>query len=148
MGLRFEIFPGEGAGVLRFGMERGAVRRTMQLPATPFRKTESSSTLTDAFHGVGVHVFYDEDDRCEAIELSKPARVTLNGNSLLGVSLGEGEGTLRALDPAAVTDNDGCTSFALGVSLYCPADVERQRESIEAVLVFREGYFGPSSSDG
>jgi hypothetical protein len=145
MGLRFEILPGEGAGALRFGMERDVVRRTMQLPVTPFRKTERSPTLTDAFRGAGIHVFYDEGDRCEAIELSKPARVTLNGNSLLGVSFAEGEGTLRALDPAAVTDSDGCTSFALGVSLYCPADVDWQREGIQAVLVFRNGYFDSGS---
>ncbi len=82
---------------------------------------------------------------CEAIELSKPVSVTLNGNSLLGVSFAEGEGTLHAHDPAAVTDSDGCTSLALGVSLYCPADVERQREGIEAVLVFRKGYFDSGS---
>jgi hypothetical protein len=107
----------------------------------PFRKTTSSRTLTDAFLGFGLHVFYDEQDRCEALELSAPAIVLLEERPLLGVSFADGERHLHALDAASVTDADGCTSHVLGVSLYCPADVAGARETIESVLVFQKGYF-------
>jgi hypothetical protein len=50
-------------------MARGDVRAVCGNPSTSFMKTRSSTTETDAFDDLGVHAYFDDDDRLNYVEL-------------------------------------------------------------------------------
>jgi hypothetical protein len=66
----YELEPLVGAGPVRLGMTRQEVRAALGREAKEFLKGPTSTRFADAF-GADLHVFYDERDRAEFIELSR-----------------------------------------------------------------------------
>jgi hypothetical protein len=66
------IEPLTGVSPIRLGMNRDEVRRLMDDPPKPFRKSRNDKHETDAFHQNAFQVFYaDELARTEYIEISR-----------------------------------------------------------------------------
>jgi hypothetical protein len=123
-------------------MSREEIR--VALDATPrrFKRTAEAANETDAFENEGVYVDYGEDDRCEAIEMTLPAVPTLHGRPLVGTSFAELREWFRLLDPDTQVDAAGLVSLSLGIGLYAPSAEKAPKEPVEAVIVFRRGYYG------
>jgi hypothetical protein len=78
-----DVLPFDGLGDLRFGMPRDMVRELLGVAYQSFRKTSSSPRLTDAYDGLGFHLYYDTEDRLEFIETFPPCDPTYGGVRLL-----------------------------------------------------------------
>jgi len=138
----FEIAPLAAAGPVRFGMTAEETRRALGKPSSTFKKASSAAFPADAFDEQGVHVYYKASGVCEAVEFGPPARPTLGGEALLGRPFRDVELLLRRLDAATKVDEGGLTSYALGISLYCPGREEDPQAAVAGVLVFEKGYYG------
>jgi hypothetical protein len=122
-------------------MSRLEVRAVLGLKVEPFRKGPESDPLVDAFPGERIHVYYDPQDTCEAVEVATPAEPLLEGRALLGQPFAEVRDWLRSLG-SQLEDNDaGLTDFTHGLGLYAPAAVELPDEPVEGVIAFRRGYY-------
>jgi hypothetical protein len=139
--MRMTIFPHRGAGPIALGIERGEVRRVLGAPYSTFMKSPSSDALTDAFRSEGIYVYYDKSDRCKAIEVASPSNVVLNDQDLIGERFFEIRLWLGSQGYDVVDNDSGAICRDVGVSLYAPDRREGETSLVEAVLVFREGYF-------
>ena len=72
----------DGVGPVRLGMGFTAVRFALRSRVETFMKTPDSERPTDAFDELGVHVYYDRDGDCEAVELASPATPTFHDRPL------------------------------------------------------------------
>lgn len=48
-------------------------------------------------------------------------------------------------DKTTIEDEDGFTSFNLGIGIYAPKD-ESNTKVVESIILFREGYYNPVQS--
>ena len=135
------IDPHFGIGNIRFGMTVADVRRVVGSPFTSFRKTPTSTFPTDAFDDLGIHVFYKPPGICEAVEIASPGEANFEGQQMIGTRFSDIERLLHARDPNLETDETGLTSHALGIGIFAPEISDNPNASIEAVIVFEQGYF-------
>jgi hypothetical protein len=136
-----EILPHVGAGPIRLGMTRAEVQSVLASTPRRFRRGPESSRETDHFVARGVFAEYDEEGRCEAIELAAPAEPLFRGERLLGRPFAELLTWLRREESAVETDGAGLTCRSLGIGFYAPFAESEPQEPVEAVIVFREGYY-------
>jgi hypothetical protein len=130
-----------GLGPVTFGMTRDEVAHAMGALPRRFKKTVACTTLTDAFDPLGVQVFYDADDRVEALEVFAPSRPSFGDLDLFSTSYKDLIDLARAQDPDLQEDELGFTSNALGFGVYAEhKDTDPERPS-EGVIVFRKGYY-------
>lgn len=129
----FSITPHIGAGVLRFGMSRTAIRA--QLTETPDRFFRDEVEDTDSYPLLGLFVLYNEAETCVALEFTRPARVLLGGVSLLPLSKKKAVALFEA-DPALEQDEAGYTCYQQGIGAY----YEESRRA-ESVIAFSPGYY-------
>ena len=66
----FEVLSHIGVGSLKFGMTREEIRSSMACPFSTFKK---ASCMIDSFLD-SIHVFYDTNERCEAVEFYRSLR--------------------------------------------------------------------------
>jgi hypothetical protein len=114
---------------------------------TPRRKTLSAFELSAVDFFDAFAVYYDPDDRCWAIELSRLGpRAAYDGYQLFAHPAVEDRAWARARDPD-MEDTDGFVSRTLGLSMYAPEidepdlDDEEQAMPAQCFLVFRPGYW-------
>jgi hypothetical protein len=139
--MQFELRPHQLVGPIHFGMRREEVRGVIPAAVRAFKKTPAATTLVDAFDDEGLHVYYDEEDECEAVELAAPAVPVLEGRILIGQSFAKLRDWLLANDPKTEVDATGLTAPSLGVGLYAPFAREEPDEPVEGVIAFRPGYY-------
>ena len=75
--MRFDAVPTVSVNGVTFGMSREKVRSLLGT-ATEFYKCKDDINTTDDFEVC--HVFYDENDKCEAIEIFYESEVYVNGS--------------------------------------------------------------------
>ncbi|MFI6063247.1 hypothetical protein [Streptomyces sp. NPDC051286] len=90
-----EILPLEGFPEVRFGMSRQSVRETLGEPSV-FRRSAYAPVLSDAYHGLGMILGYDDRDSLCSIEVAAPAELSLRGVGLLDRSHTEVLAELRS----------------------------------------------------
>jgi hypothetical protein len=140
--MELEIAPHVGVGPITFGMTRAEVRRQVAAPATTFVKGPDNAVPTDAFDSLGIHVHYDSEDRCEAVEFGGSSAIpTFRDEPLLGQPVGRMERWLRAIDPEVRSDRSGLTSLTFGFGFYAPRAFDEPGSPVEGVIVFRRGYY-------
>jgi len=137
----WSVVPYMGVGRIMFGMTRDQIRKLLGSEVKEFKKTPTSKVLTDAFDQLGVHVYYKNDDTCEAIEMARPANPKLNGSKIIGLPFFEVREFMQKLDDSLEIDETGLISFKLGIGLFVPSLTEIQREIVESVIVFQRGYY-------
>ncbi|MEM7262793.1 MAG: hypothetical protein AAF488_12440 [Planctomycetota bacterium] len=106
---------------------------------TPRRISKGKGMPVDAFEGF--HVFYSEQDRCEAVEFFFPSQIRVQTEAILGRPFDQVAPELHAIDPELELDEDGAESTALGIGIYAPGREEEPASTIEGVIVFRQGYY-------
>ena len=139
--MKLDLRPYEGVGPIRFGMRRAEVRGAVHAAVRAFRKTRDATMLLDAFDNEGIHVYYDELDLCEAVELASPAVAVLKGRALIGEPFAALRDWLLGLDPELEVDETGLTASSLGLGLYAPFAGEEPEGPVEGVIAFRRGYY-------
>ena len=140
--MEFDIKPYTGVGPIEFGMTRVDVRRQLNAPVDAFRKTATSTTLTDAFDTLGLHVYYDLEDRCEAVEFYGPLTLpTFRGRKLLTQPFADTKVWLQSFDSEIRFESGTLISYAFGFGLYAPSALHDSRSLVEAVIVFKRGYY-------
>jgi hypothetical protein len=132
----FSITPHLGAGTLRFGMSRLAIRAQLAQTPHPFLRADVEDT--DFYAELGLFVLYDEAERCVALEFTRPARVLLGDVSLLALSKKKAVALLGA-DPAFELDTASYTCYEVGIGAYY--EVARRAES---VIAFAPNYYEKS----
>jgi hypothetical protein len=139
--MKFEIIPKKSAGPIQIGQTRENVRKAANSNVEEFMKTPTSASPTDAFDELGIHVYYDKQDRCEAIELWSESNPTYKGVSLFDMSPKQAISWLRKLDKAIEIDDVGAISRKMGISLYANEGIDNSTDKIDSVMVFGEGYY-------
>jgi hypothetical protein len=139
--VELDVRPNQGLGPLQLGLKREELRRALGTPSRSFKKAEDS-TLTDAFDDAGIQIYYDAHDVCEAIEVASPAVPILQGRELLGKPFSEVRDWLSSLDPDLEVDDSGLTAPSIGLGIYAPSAEKSPDDPVEAVILFRRGYYG------
>jgi hypothetical protein len=134
--MTFSITPHLGAGALRFGMSRTAIRT--QVVETPQQFLRGGVEDTDYYPSLGLFVLYNDAETCEALEFIRPARVLLGAISLLPLAKKKAL-ALFATDPALEQDKAGYTCYQQGIGAYY--EVSQRAES---VIAFPPGYYEKS----
>jgi hypothetical protein len=129
-----KIEPFLGVGVIRFGDTRQQVRETLQRPFETFRKNMGENA-TDAFDEIGLHVYYDGQDRVEFIEGFDPASLTISGLELLGRSIEDVDKELKALGHSSIPTDVGLQFDSAGIVLTASNGI------IEGVGIYVRGYY-------
>lgn len=126
---KFIVTPLVGFNDVRFGMSRNEIRNILGTPIREFKKSKYSKNSTDDF-GL-YHIFYDVDDKFDAVEFFKEAMIFDNqGNEFPRTT-----GALSKLPYHFVSDAEShiCTEQSIGV--YAPDG------HIESILFACEGYY-------
>ena len=139
--MNLEIIPKKSVGPIHFGNTRKEVRQALDSSVDEFMKTKEASAPTDAFDELGIHVFYDQKDCCEAVELFEESNAIFNNVSLFSMTVKEALTWLNQLDGELELDEVSAISQRLGLSLYAAEGLENNEDHLDSVLVFREGYY-------
>lgn len=125
--MRLDVIPLKSVGDVRFGMSRGEVRAVWG-DAEEFKKDPDDVVTTDDFGFC--HVFYDEDNKCEAVEIFD-AEVFIDGKQVYPIDMD------RALEllPDLEEDDIGPISYERSIGIYAPDD------EMESILFGRDGYY-------
>jgi hypothetical protein len=128
--MAWEVRPLIGVGPLAFGISRADVRHLLGEASRLFRKGPERVQFTDEFAALGVHLYYDVDDRLEFVEgWNEPTatgwRPEWNGVRFFELGLHGTLNALRQLGVDAVDDSLGdYDCWDIGVSLYAPSELE------------------------
>ena len=109
-------------------MERDVVRK-LYGEYEEFKKSEYSENTTDDFGSF--HVYYDENDKCEAVEIFDDVEVTVNGEKIFPVKIEEAQ----KIESSLVRDEEGLISIEKSIGIYAPD------ENMESVLFGKEGNY-------
>lgn len=72
----FEFFNSTNEGILKAGMSREEVKNIFQSEDYEFKKTPICKVMTQAYHELDIHAFYDDEtDKLEGLEIYQPNRV-------------------------------------------------------------------------
>lgn len=126
--MRLDAIPTVGVNEVKFGMNRDEVRNIFG-EATEFYKFDDDTNTTDDFGFC--HVFYDDDDKCEAIEIFDEAEVYVDGKLVFPTDLKSAQEVIRDLEE----DDEGAMSFEASVGIYAPDD------EMESILFGKKGYY-------
>jgi len=128
-----DFTPYNGAGQIKLGSAREETRKTLGT-FKEFRKTKSSKNTTDDFSFC--HVFYDEQNKIEAVEFFDSTEFLFKGKNLFSLSLAGLKSFLKSNAIDFEEDDSGLRSDAVGLSVYSP-----DKEKIETILIYKKGYY-------
>ncbi|MCM0649712.1 hypothetical protein NBE98_15195 [Clostridium swellfunianum] len=134
-----KIRPYVGVQEIDFNMKREVVREKFNHQFTEFKKTPFSQNTTDAFEFC--HVYYDNENLCEAIELFEPANVVFDNFTMTEQSYEKVRRFFESIDDSLDFNDAGFTSYKFGVGVFAPYALEEPKEPIESIIVFRKGYY-------
>lgn len=137
----FHIQSFQNAGPVKLRMPRDEVRKILASQPISLASKARSTTPSDIFQKLGVHVHYDEDALCEAIELFAPAAPIFQGQYLFNKPFKHLEQWIMAQDQSAQFDGSGIESNKLGIGIYAPAGQEKPYDPPEGVIIFEKGYY-------
>lgn len=138
----FEVSSYIGVNSIEFEMSREAVRNSLlNYEYRTFRRNSYSESPSDGYEEIGVNVYYDSNDKVEALEFSEPACVVFNGIDIFSLPASEVYALIKKIDQDVMIDEDGLISFKLGVGVYEPLYEEKYMHPIESFIVFKQGYY-------
>ena len=136
---QWNITPYEKVGSIKFGDSRDKIRKLCG-EFKEFNKTKDSKNSTDDFKLF--HVYYDESNKCKAIEFfkNKDTNIFINGINIFNETFDSLKSKLKSKNV-----KEDKTSFIFndfGFSVYSP-----EKKDIETILVFSKGYYGNKSQE-
>ena len=126
--MRLDAVPTVGVNEVKFGMNREKIRSLLGA-SEEFYKSADDANPTDDFGFC--HVFYDENDECEAIEIFDEAEVYVNGVLIFPTDLETAKNVIRDFEQ----DDDGLISISKATGIYAPDGY------MESILFAKEGYY-------
>lgn len=130
----WRIKPFSQVGPIEFGQSRNSVRSKLNSDYRVFKKTPGEND-TDAYDSLGIHVYYDDEDKVEFVEAFSPAEVEFEGIVLIGRNVDEVAADLGDRGYDAEQDEVGYNYDELGFGLTI------NDQEIEGVGFFRKGYY-------
>jgi|ERR1017187_3575325 hypothetical protein len=127
----------DGVGPIDFGTARNQVRSFLGPNFESFRKGADALTLTDAYDELGLHFFYDTDDRLESLVAFGSCQICYKNTFLLKDRVSDVCDRLCTIGVSFRYD-DGYYLYyfdTAGFVLYAPNDF------VEAVTVYRKACF-------
>ena len=128
-----DFLPYFGAGRTNLDSTKDEIRKIIG-PFKEFKKTKFSKNTTDDFSYF--HVFYDEQNKVEAIEFFSSTEFLFKGKNLFSLQFIELKNFLRDLNYDIFEDESGLRSEDIGLSIYSP-----DKKDIETILIYRKGYY-------
>lgn len=137
-----ELTPSVSLGQIVFGTSREELRKEFESVSkvSEFLKTQNSSTPTDDFADIHLHVYYSDDLRCKGVEVFPPNQVVLSGKELLGIKFSEAQKSLNGLGYKTTIDDSGLTCSELHLGLYSPDHQDNSEAVVESVYATNEVY--------
>ncbi len=132
---KWEIMQYTGIGPLRFGFSRSSVRAELGDDFSEFRKSVDSINSTDEYSRLGMHLYYDSNNKLEFIECFSPCPIHYRGVSLLGKEFEVVLKELEDLGLSARHDDYVCYFDDVGFALYVSGEV------VDGASVYRKGYY-------
>ena len=117
-----------GVNEVKFGMNRDEVRKIFG-QAREFKKSKFSKNTTDDFGFC--HVFYDQDNKCEAIEIFPEVEVFIDGKNVFSEDLE----ILKSMFSDFEEDESGFFSKKYSIGIYAPC------KKTESILLGCDGYY-------
>jgi hypothetical protein len=128
-----EIVPFRSIGKLSFGDSRQIAREKL---ASTFSTFEKASELeVDSFDDIGLHLYYDNEDRLEFVEAFDPAKVVFRGISFLGRDLRAITEDMKAIGFNSTESDVGVKILEAGIAITAPSGV------VEGIAAHRKGYY-------
>lgn len=124
------VIPMEKVNGIEFGMERSEVRKKFAVPVREFKKSKFSKRTTDDFGSC--HVYYNENDKCEAVEIFDEVAVYVYDKKIFPVTVEE----VKKIIPDLIEEEDSYISEELSIGIYAPDD------KMESILIGCKGYYG------
>lgn len=124
----WEVKPTESVGKVRFGSDRKEVREILGNSYQEFKKSRFSKNTTDDYGDF--HVFYDVDNKCEAIEIFENIELKIDKMTIF-------PGTMSIIELIGGFDYDG----------YCYINKEKSiglschEEKIDSILLGKKNYY-------
>ena len=106
--MRINVVPTKSVSEVEFGMNRDRVRAILG-DAIEFFKFEDDINSTDDFGFC--HVFYDKDNKCEAVEVFNDVEVFLNDTLFFPTDFT----TAKIMIPDFEQDEDGLISYSQSI---------------------------------
>ena len=119
-------------GDIKMGMSREDTRKCFG-NYKEFKKNKFSKNTSDKFNSFTI--FYDENDKLEAVEFYNDSKLIFNSVNLFEQSYDKLKNILSKEDNQLNIDGNYTTSYKLNISLSS-AD-----NNIESILFFRDGYY-------
>lgn len=140
----FEIQPYVGVGHIRFGMQREKIHKIIDSKVKVCQKGPSNSVPISYFIDLGVQVFFDEKDSCEAVEFSLPSDPIFRKQHLLKrLSVEKLKLWFETTGANAILYDQGIgfTVPDFGIGIYTESYNYLKGKRPKAVLVYKEGYY-------
>lgn len=127
--MKFLFIPNQSVDKIEFGCSRVEVRQALIGFKKEFKKNKFSKNTTDEFEYC--HVFYDVNDKCNAIELFDTCELIYENKNLFKLSLSD----FKELFPDMIEEYGSYFSkkYSVGVSF----DADR----VESILVGCKDYY-------
>lgn len=128
------VKPLKSVNDIEFGMKREQVRNIFGDKYREFNKTKFSNNTTDDFYYY--HVFYNEKDECEAVEIFEDISVIINGLKVFPNEVS----VLTSIASDFTEENGSYISKSMSIGVYAP------NGKIESILFGVDGYYIGSES--
>lgn len=129
---KINVIPLVQVNDIRFGMSRSEVRAILG-EACEFSKTVFDSNLTDDFGYC--HVFYDDNDKCEAIEIFSDAEVYIDNKLIFPTTKEAVIKLFKDILDDLIQDEEGFISYKYSIGIYAPD------EDMESILIGTKNYY-------
>lgn len=111
------------------------VRAVIGSKVVEFKKAFFASNTTDAFDDEFIHVYYDDRDMVEAVEVFRPSQCAYNGIDLIGVPISKLKDSLCEKGLAFNEDESGLFMEGGRLSLYVPEEMDSPNAVATSVYV-------------
>jgi hypothetical protein len=140
--MKMIIQPYIGVGNVLFGSTRNEVQKALYpAQATPFNRSREEQNTSDFYKSIGVFVYYNDQEKCEAIEFGDKMELEFEAFKIFKHSYIETERFFAQYDSELDLDDSGFSSYKLGIGIYAPKCREDENCKIEGLIVFKEGYY-------
>ncbi len=113
MRTKWILNPCESVNGIKFGCDKNEIRKQFGYNYTEFKKTKYSISTTDDYGYF--HVFYDKDNRMEAIEIFEEIELYIGENKIFPASYKE---VKAVIDDVTIDDNELTSiKFSIGATI-------------------------------
>ena len=137
----YEFEPYVSVGPVKFGMTMQEARAALDLPYKSFQKSSDSYSPADAFDESAMIVFYDKNDKVDAIEIYSEMDLAYNGTVILGNSLKKVEAYFDSFSESKKADDLGHDIRSHGISFAGSGDGNPEAQNVGYVFTYAKGYW-------